>query len=231
MAILLPDRIDVTTFGEFLRDARERRGLTIQQIASETRIPWRHLDALEHGNLDAVPGGVYRRAEIRAYADAVGLDRTPRPDAVRTRPGVVDRSNQTRQSRPRLPTAACACRGRHWAQSAWSPPRRCSRCPFAEATGQTRSLAPASVEPRAVHAAGAPAVAPTRAARELTAPAAVPSRGRCTRRAGDSRRARRSRGADDHERPAGRPRDGGWHRPRRHATHCPAPHLARPVSA
>ncbi len=76
MAILLPDRIDVTAFGEFLRDARERRGLTIQQIASETRIPWRHLDALEHGNLDAVPGGVYRRAEIRAYADAVGLDRT-----------------------------------------------------------------------------------------------------------------------------------------------------------
>ena len=76
MAILLPDRIDITTFGEFLRDARERRGLTIQQIATETRIPWRHLDALEHGNLDAVPGGVYRRAEIRAYADAVGLDRT-----------------------------------------------------------------------------------------------------------------------------------------------------------
>ena len=76
MAILLPDRIDITTFGEFLRDARERRGLTIQQIANETRIPWRHLDALEHGNLDAVPGGVYRRAEIRAYADAVGLDRT-----------------------------------------------------------------------------------------------------------------------------------------------------------
>jgi transcriptional regulator with XRE-family HTH domain len=76
MAILLPDCIDVTTFGEFLRDAREKRGLTIQQIASETRIPWRHLEALEHGNLDAVPGGVYRRAEIRAYADAVGLDRT-----------------------------------------------------------------------------------------------------------------------------------------------------------
>jgi cytoskeleton protein RodZ len=76
MAILLPDCIDVTTFGEFLREARERRGLTIQQIASETRIPWRHLEALEHGNLDAVPGGVYRRAEIRAYADAVGLDRT-----------------------------------------------------------------------------------------------------------------------------------------------------------
>jgi len=76
MAILLPERIDVAAFGEFLRVARERRGLTLQQIASETRIPWRHLDAIEHGNLDAVPSGMYRRAEIRAYADAVGLDRT-----------------------------------------------------------------------------------------------------------------------------------------------------------
>ena len=76
MAILLPDRIDLATFGEFLRDARERRGLTLQQIARETRIPFRHLDALEHGHLDEVPSGMYRRAEIRAYADAVGLDRS-----------------------------------------------------------------------------------------------------------------------------------------------------------
>ena len=76
MAILLPERIDVAAFGEFLRVARERRGLTLQQIARETRIPWRHLDAIEHGNLDAVPSGMYRRAEIRAYADAVGLDRS-----------------------------------------------------------------------------------------------------------------------------------------------------------
>ena len=75
MAILLPDRIDVAAFGEYLRDARERRGLTLQQIARETRIPFRHLDALEHGRLDSLPGGMYRRAEIRAYADAVGLDR------------------------------------------------------------------------------------------------------------------------------------------------------------
>lgn len=61
-------------FGEFLRRAREQRGLTIQQIARQTKIPWRHLEALEHGDLTAVPGGLYRRAEVRAFADAVGLD-------------------------------------------------------------------------------------------------------------------------------------------------------------
>ena len=72
---LVLDRSDVAAFGAFLRDARERRGKSLQQIASETRIPQRHLDALEQGHLDQVPGGMYRRAEVRAYADAVGLDR------------------------------------------------------------------------------------------------------------------------------------------------------------
>jgi cytoskeleton protein RodZ len=68
------DQFGAARFGDFLRSARERRGLTLQQIANETKIPRRLLDALEHGNLDAVPGGMYQRAEIRAYAKAVGLD-------------------------------------------------------------------------------------------------------------------------------------------------------------
>jgi transcriptional regulator with XRE-family HTH domain len=67
---------DGAAFGEFLRQARERRGLTLQQISSETKIPFRHLDALEHGLLNDVPGGPYRRGEIRAYAEVVGLDKT-----------------------------------------------------------------------------------------------------------------------------------------------------------
>lgn len=61
-------------FGEFLRQAREHRGLTLQQISKETKIPVRHLNALEHGDLSAVPRGYYRRAEIRAFAQTVGLD-------------------------------------------------------------------------------------------------------------------------------------------------------------
>lgn len=60
--------------GRLLRDARERRGLTPQQLASETHIPLEHIDAFESGQLHAIPGGLYRRAEARAFADAVGLD-------------------------------------------------------------------------------------------------------------------------------------------------------------
>src|SRR5262249_23199571 len=54
-------------FGDFLRGARERRGLTIRDISNETKIPWRHLDAFEHGDLTVVPNRMYRRAEVRAY--------------------------------------------------------------------------------------------------------------------------------------------------------------------
>jgi transcriptional regulator with XRE-family HTH domain len=70
------DRADrgAPALGELLRRARESRGLTLQQISDETRIPLRHLDALERGNVTAIPGGFYRRAEIRAYAEVVHLD-------------------------------------------------------------------------------------------------------------------------------------------------------------
>lgn len=61
-------------FGQFLRRAREARGLTLQQVSDETKIPKRHLAALELGNLSAVPSGIYQRAEIRAFAKSVGLD-------------------------------------------------------------------------------------------------------------------------------------------------------------
>jgi cytoskeleton protein RodZ len=64
------------TCGEALRRARQRRGLTLQQIAQSTKIPLRHLEALERDELAALPAGMYRRAQVRAYADAVGLDRT-----------------------------------------------------------------------------------------------------------------------------------------------------------
>jgi cytoskeletal protein RodZ len=57
-----------------LRAARQRRGLTLEQIAAETRIPLRHLSAIERDDLAALPGGLYRRAEVRTFAKAAGLD-------------------------------------------------------------------------------------------------------------------------------------------------------------
>lgn len=61
-------------FGEFLRQARERRRLTLEQIAGETKIAPRLLTSLEQGNVQPMPKGMYRRAMLRAYAESVGLD-------------------------------------------------------------------------------------------------------------------------------------------------------------
>ena len=60
--------------GDLLRVARERQGLTVEDIALSTRIPKRHLEALEQNNLAALPPGPYRRGEVLAYASAVGVD-------------------------------------------------------------------------------------------------------------------------------------------------------------
>jgi len=60
--------------GEFLRQSRLRRGMSLQQIAAETKIPLRHLHALECDDVADVPAGLYRRARVLAYARAVHLD-------------------------------------------------------------------------------------------------------------------------------------------------------------
>jgi cytoskeletal protein RodZ len=60
--------------GDFLRRAREARGLTVEQLSQLTKIPRRHLEAIESGDLAVVPGDFYRRAEIKTYARAVNVD-------------------------------------------------------------------------------------------------------------------------------------------------------------
>jgi cytoskeletal protein RodZ len=67
--------VDPAEFAEYLRAERERRRLTLEQIADETKIASRHLAALERGDVRNRPGGMYRRAMMRAYAESIGVDR------------------------------------------------------------------------------------------------------------------------------------------------------------
>ena len=67
--------VDPGDFAEYLRAERERRRLTLEQIADETKIASRHLEALERGDVRNWPGGMYRRAMMRAYAESIGVDR------------------------------------------------------------------------------------------------------------------------------------------------------------
>jgi cytoskeleton protein RodZ len=64
-------------FGSKLREARERRGMSLRQIASATKISIGALEALELNHLSRLPGGIFSRAFVRSYAIEVGLD----PDA------------------------------------------------------------------------------------------------------------------------------------------------------
>jgi cytoskeletal protein RodZ len=66
--------MDAGEFGRFLHSARERRGLTLTDVSTRTRIPVRHFESLERGNVAMWPKGMYRRAMVRAYAECVGLD-------------------------------------------------------------------------------------------------------------------------------------------------------------
>jgi cytoskeleton protein RodZ len=60
--------------GACLRDARERLGLSLRQIATSTRISVQALDALERNDIARLPGGIFTRAFVRSYAHEVGLD-------------------------------------------------------------------------------------------------------------------------------------------------------------
>ena len=62
------------TVGARLRAAREAKGYEIDQIAAETRIPQRHLEAIEHDNFAALPSRTYAIGFSRTYARAVDLD-------------------------------------------------------------------------------------------------------------------------------------------------------------
>jgi cytoskeleton protein RodZ len=57
-----------------LREAREKRGVSLRQIANTTRISVMSLEALERSDLSRLPGGIFTRAFVRAYAQEVGLD-------------------------------------------------------------------------------------------------------------------------------------------------------------
>ena len=68
----------MATLGERLRLARERAGLSIDDIAVRTKIQGSLLEAIERDDFEHVPGGLFVRGFLRAYAREVGLE----PEAV-----------------------------------------------------------------------------------------------------------------------------------------------------
>ncbi len=71
-------RLEKETFGPVLRAARERRGVTLKQLAAETKLSVELWESLEENDLTRWPKRVFARSYIRDYALRVGLD----PDEV-----------------------------------------------------------------------------------------------------------------------------------------------------
>src|SRR2546427_584737 len=62
------------SFGSALRRARQQRGLSLDDVARDTRLSTRYLRALEEEALHELPRGPYNRAYVRTYATFLGLD-------------------------------------------------------------------------------------------------------------------------------------------------------------
>ncbi len=72
-----------STAGARLRHAREKKGVDLSHVAAETRIPMRHLEAIEAGEYDTLPSRTYAIGFAKNYARAVDLDREEIADMVR----------------------------------------------------------------------------------------------------------------------------------------------------
>jgi len=64
----------MASFGESLRREREMRGVSLEEISGTTKINIRFLQALEAEDFAKLPGGIFTRSFLRAYAGYLGLD-------------------------------------------------------------------------------------------------------------------------------------------------------------
>src|SRR5215468_4230644 len=64
----------MASLGQQLKQSREEKGISIQEIAESTHISIRFLQAIENDAYDVLPGGVFNRAFVRNFARQVGFD-------------------------------------------------------------------------------------------------------------------------------------------------------------
>jgi cytoskeleton protein RodZ len=93
------------TLGVQLRRAREARNLTLREVSDQTRITRRHLEAIEADDYKQLPGGIFNRSFVKAFARAVGYGED---EAVRAYQKVARESGESFDDAP--PTTRQASR-------------------------------------------------------------------------------------------------------------------------
>lgn len=62
------------TLGEKLRQAREARGISISEVAEQTRISALYLESIENNDYKILPGGIFNKGFVKSYAKFVGIN-------------------------------------------------------------------------------------------------------------------------------------------------------------
>ena len=62
------------TLGEKLRAARESRGISISEVAEQTRIAPMYIECIENDNYKPLPGGIFNKGFVKSYARFIGVD-------------------------------------------------------------------------------------------------------------------------------------------------------------
>ncbi len=62
------------SLGEKLRQLREERGISISEVAEQTRISAHYLDCIENDDYRTLPGGIFNKGFVKSYAKYVGLE-------------------------------------------------------------------------------------------------------------------------------------------------------------
>jgi cytoskeletal protein RodZ len=61
------------TVGQYLRDLREQRKMSVEEVSRATRVPMASVERIETDRFDELPGEVFVRGFLKAYARALGI--------------------------------------------------------------------------------------------------------------------------------------------------------------
>ncbi len=87
----------------YLRSVREKKKISLEQIAAETRITLWQIKSIDEGQFHHLPGGMYNRAMLRSYCESLGLD--PADVLARYEAETTPQKDRAVKSRPKPPLA------------------------------------------------------------------------------------------------------------------------------
>lgn len=98
----------MVSIGEELKREREYREISLREISDATKINIRMLEAIEKDNFGALPGGIFNRNFIRAYAQFIGLD----PEVIIRKYQVQTQVEQQPPAQDKLPSTLITAAGK-----------------------------------------------------------------------------------------------------------------------